>query len=107
MQGGDAQRVSFERYLEKLRRWVLGYFEATELGARKWYREYLNRVGPDVIQREKKPTAWRTFWNLSYRDFWETYVRRMEDMTSDVAMDELSQHIASAGRDLGEATGNQ
>ncbi|MFN0059355.1 MAG: FHA domain-containing protein [Planctomycetota bacterium] len=107
MQGGDAQRVSFERYLEKLRLWVHGYFGATELGAKKWYREYLNRVGPDVIQREKKPTAWRTFWNLSYRDFWETYVRRMEDLTSDVAMDELSQHIAAAGRDLGEAKGNQ
>lgn len=105
LKGGDERRQELDAYLQKTRVWWITCLTAPRQAVGEWYKELLLRIAPSHIEREVSVSAIKKAVGLDADAYWKRYRSLMDDLTHDIAMDEIDRLTAELAVKMAEREG--
>lgn len=94
LKGGADRRGELEEYLRKIRVWWYCLLASQPKAVAQWYENVLERISPQKIERETAVSGLAKLAGLETKMYWKQYRNLMEDLTHDIAMDEIENITA-------------
>ncbi|MGE3963673.1 MAG: FHA domain-containing protein [Planctomycetota bacterium] len=105
LKGGEERRRELDSYLQKTRVWWITCLTAPRQAVGEWYKEMLLRIAPSHIEREVSVSAIKKAVGLDADAYWKRYRSLMEDLTHDIAMDEIDRLTADLALKMAQREG--
>lgn len=105
LKGGEDRRRELDEYLQKTRVWWFSCLGAPRQAVGQWYKEVLLRISPSHIEKETSVSALKKAAGLDAAAYWKCYRSLMDDLTHDIAMDEIDGLTADLAVKMAEKEG--